>query len=101
MACQHGLPKARAGHANRGIERSTRWSPASSFRPPGAAGAGYVGAAALFLPVVWASLPEPRAFLAHLKEKAGLPASYWSASFRALRFSTETFGAEIAELDDD
>lgn len=59
------------------------------------------GRRALFLPVVWASLPEPRAFLAHLKEKAGLPASHWSASFRALRFSTETFGAEIAELDDD
>jgi AmmeMemoRadiSam system protein A len=33
---------------------------------------------ATFLPQVWDSLPEPRAFLAALKDKAGLPADFWS-----------------------
>ena len=31
-----------------------------------------------FLPQVWEQLPEPRQFMAHLKQKAGLPADYWS-----------------------
>jgi AmmeMemoRadiSam system protein A len=34
---------------------------------------------ATFLPQVWDSLPEPRTFLAALKEKARLPADFWSA----------------------
>jgi hypothetical protein len=33
---------------------------------------------ATFLPQVWNSLPEPRSFLAALKEKAGLPVDFWS-----------------------
>ncbi len=33
---------------------------------------------ATFLPQVWESLPEPRAFLAALKAKAGMPADFWS-----------------------
>lgn len=37
---------------------------------------------ATFLPQVWEQLPEPAAFLAHLKEKAGLPASYWGPDVR-------------------
>ena len=45
----------------------------------------------LFLPQVWATLPEPRTFLAHLKTKAGLAEDYWSSEVRAHRFSTETF----------
>lgn len=32
---------------------------------------------ATFLPQVWSQLPEPEAFLAHLKVKAGLPADFW------------------------
>ena len=33
---------------------------------------------ATFLPQVWDSLPDPRAFLAALKDKARLPVDYWS-----------------------
>ncbi|MDA8229830.1 MAG: AmmeMemoRadiSam system protein B [Magnetospirillum sp.] len=41
---------------------------------------------ALFLPAVWAQLPNPRGFLDHLKRKAGLDAGHWSPAFRASRF---------------
>lgn len=47
---------------------------------------------ATFLPSVWASLPEPGEFLAHLKMKAGLPANYWSDSLRFQRYRVEEFG---------
>jgi AmmeMemoRadiSam system protein A len=33
---------------------------------------------ATFLPQVWETIPEPRAFLAALKAKAELPADFWS-----------------------
>ena len=36
------------------------------------------GIRATFLPQVWATLPEPRAFLAELKRKAGLDPDFWS-----------------------
>ncbi len=45
-----------------------------------------------FLPSVWASLPEPRQFLAQLKLKAGLPPDYWSDTLRVWRYTTESFG---------
>ena len=45
-----------------------------------------------FLPSVWESLPDPRDFLQHLKQKAGLPADYWSDSLRVSRYRTESFG---------
>ena len=32
---------------------------------------------ATFLPQVWDQLPDPRQFLAHLKEKAGLSPNFW------------------------
>lgn len=44
------------------------------------------GHRALFLPAVWESLPDPRRFLAHLKQKAGMAPDHWSPSFRALTF---------------
>lgn len=44
-----------------------------------------------FLPSVWEQLPEPRQFLRHLKQKAGLPADYWSDKLKAYRYNTETF----------
>ena len=44
-----------------------------------------------FLPSVWEQLPEPRQFLRHLKQKAGLPAEYWSDKIKAYRYNTETF----------
>jgi AmmeMemoRadiSam system protein A len=49
------------------------------------------GAAATFLPAVWETLPEPRAFLAQLKAKAGWPPSFWPPDMVALRYGTETF----------
>jgi AMMECR1 domain-containing protein len=45
----------------------------------------------LFLPQVWHMVPDPRAFLTHLKTMAGLAADHWSPSFRAWRFTTESF----------
>ncbi|MGR9116810.1 MAG: AmmeMemoRadiSam system protein A [Gammaproteobacteria bacterium] len=44
-----------------------------------------------FLPSVWESLPEPRQFLRHLKQKAGLPPDYWSDSVKVSRYGTEMF----------
>lgn len=41
---------------------------------------------ATFLPAVWKSLPEPRAFVAELKRKAGLPADYWSDALAFERY---------------
>lgn len=41
-----------------------------------------------FLPAVWESLADPRAFLRHLKQKAGLPQDYWSDSIRVYRYET-------------
>lgn len=37
---------------------------------------------ATFLPQVWQQLPEPEEFLAALKQKAGLPADFWSADLQ-------------------
>ncbi|MBS1157984.1 MAG: amrA [Proteobacteria bacterium] len=42
-----------------------------------------------FLPQVWEQLPEPKDFLAHLKQKAGLPASYWGDDVRLERYGVE------------
>ncbi len=41
---------------------------------------------ATFLPQVWAQLPEPRAFLAQLKHKAGLPTDFWAEGVRLKRY---------------
>ncbi len=40
-----------------------------------------------FLPQVWEQLPEPAAFLAHLKRKAGLSADFWSDAVRLSRYT--------------
>lgn len=50
---------------------------------------------ALFLPQVWASLPEPRDFLARLKLKAGLAEDHWSDGLQLFRFRTESFGTQM------
>ncbi len=42
-----------------------------------------------FLPQVWESLPEPRLFLARLKEKAGLAACFWDPALQLFRYSVE------------
>jgi uncharacterized protein len=46
------------------------------------------------LPSVWENLPEPRAFVNHVKVKAGLAETYWSATIKAWRYQTESFGKE-------
>jgi AmmeMemoRadiSam system protein A len=45
-----------------------------------------------FLPSVWENLPDPKQFLRHLKQKAGLPADYWSDNLRFYRYRTEMIG---------
>jgi hypothetical protein len=45
-----------------------------------------------FLPAVWESLTLPEQFLAHLKQKAGLPPDYWSDTIRVARYTAEAFG---------
>lgn len=45
-----------------------------------------------FLPSVWQSLPDPRDFLRHLKQKAGLPPDHWSDTLQVARYTVEEFG---------
>ena len=52
----------------------------------------YAGQRATFLPSVWESLPEPREFVRHLKQKAGLGAGFWANGIQAYRYMTESFG---------
>ena len=40
-----------------------------------------------FLPQVWEQLPEPRAFLRQLKQKAGLHADFWAEEIRLSRYT--------------
>ena len=49
---------------------------------------GYRG---LFLPKVWESLPEPAAFLANLKRKAGLSLDFWHRDVKLERFEVQEF----------
>ncbi len=44
------------------------------------------GRRSTFLPQVWESLPEPRQFLAHLKQKAGFAADFWSPEVKLFRY---------------
>ncbi len=45
------------------------------------------GQRATFLPQVWDSLAEPRAFVAGLKQKAGLSPSFWSSEVNVSRYT--------------
>ncbi len=42
---------------------------------------------ATFLPQVWEQLNSPDIFMSHLKEKAGLPADFWSDELALFRYS--------------
>jgi AmmeMemoRadiSam system protein A len=44
---------------------------------------------ATYLPQVWAQLPDPQTFIDHLKEKAGLPANFWSENIRLARYTVQ------------
>ncbi|MBK6742986.1 MAG: AmmeMemoRadiSam system protein B [Hydrogenophilales bacterium] len=46
---------------------------------------------ATFLPQVWEQLPEPRSFMAHLKQKAGLPADFWADDMRISRYTVDKY----------
>jgi len=54
---------------------------------------------ATFLPAVWNSLPDPRAFLDALRRKAGMPANAWPATLRAWRYEVEEIGPAAGEPD--
>lgn len=56
------------------------------------------GRRGLFLPQVWESLPDPVDFLAHLKEKAELPAGPLGRDVRASRFTVVSFATSVAEI---
>jgi len=57
-----------------------------------------LGRRALFLPSVWSQLPDPAAFLNHLKAKAGLGAAHWSDTFTAWRFIAAETGADWNQI---
>jgi AmmeMemoRadiSam system protein A len=42
-----------------------------------------------FLPQVWESLPEPRMFMAHLKQKAGLAPGFWAPDVKLSRYEVQ------------
>jgi AmmeMemoRadiSam system protein A len=52
----------------------------------------------LFLPAVWDKLPEPRDFLEHLKQKAGLDTDFWSGDVQVQRFTVEECHGDVAAL---
>jgi AmmeMemoRadiSam system protein A len=52
---------------------------------------------ATFLPQVWDRLTDPREFLARLKQKAGLPASYWGDDVRLSRYTVTEYREEGQE----
>lgn len=47
---------------------------------------------ATFLPTVWEQVPQPRAFLAALKEKAGWSPDSWPPDTRVFTYTTERVG---------
>jgi AmmeMemoRadiSam system protein A len=47
-----------------------------------------------FLPQVWQQLPTQREFMAHLKQKAGLPEDFWAAGVRLSRYTVKKFTEE-------
>jgi AmmeMemoRadiSam system protein A len=47
-----------------------------------------------FLPQVWEQLPDPRLFMAHLKQKAGLPPDWWSAEVQLQRYEVRKWKEE-------
>jgi len=52
---------------------------------------------AVFIPAVWEQLPQPRAFLDHLRAKAGMSTHTWPADMHAERFTAELFTEVPAE----
>lgn len=44
-----------------------------------------------FLPQVWKSLPDPGEFLSELRQKARLPADFWSPGLEVYRYTVQKF----------
>jgi AmmeMemoRadiSam system protein A len=44
---------------------------------------------ATYLPQVWAQLPDPHEFIAHLKQKAGLPEDLWSDDIKLSHYTVQ------------
>ncbi|MHB1250463.1 MAG: AMMECR1 domain-containing protein, partial [Polaromonas sp.] len=40
-----------------------------------------------FLPQVWEQLPDASVFMAHLKQKAGLPPDFWDEQVKLYRYT--------------
>jgi AmmeMemoRadiSam system protein A len=58
------------------------------------------GRRATFLPQVWEQLPDPQAFLAALKRKAGLASSFWDERIRIARYTVAKFREPVAAAQD-
>lgn len=50
-----------------------------------------------FLPQVWEQLPDPGDFLARLRLKAGLPATFWDADVRVHRYTVTAWKETTGE----
>ncbi len=48
-----------------------------------------------FLPQVWEQLPQPAAFIAALKQKAGLPTNFWATDVKLWCYGVQKFGQEF------
>lgn len=55
----------------------------------------YRGARGTFLPQVWEQLPAPRDFLAALRQKAGLPADFWSPEMVLQRYEVSHHEGQV------
>ena len=53
---------------------------------------------ATFLPSVWEQLPDPVAFVHHLKLKAGMATAYWSDTLKLERYDSIEFGEDASVL---
>jgi AmmeMemoRadiSam system protein B/AmmeMemoRadiSam system protein A len=53
------------------------------------------GVRATLLPQVWEQLPQPRQFLAALRQKAGLPADFWAEDVRLSRYRVRCFSDHV------
>ena len=51
---------------------------------------------ATFLPQVWAQLPTPQAFMAALKQKAGLAPDFWADNLRLSRYTVRSYSHDEA-----
>jgi len=50
---------------------------------------------ATFLPQVWKQLPDPKTFLAHLKQKAGLAADFWHPEVLLYKYQVSKYRESI------